>query len=218
MARYFRRTMTEVKICGLSDTDMIDCALDAGADHIGFVHFEKSPRHLDFDQIAALSAHVANRAQTWIVLASPSDEIVQAACDIETISGLQIHGVMPDDVERKCAKHDKILMQAFAVETENDLAQAGNSIAGRYLFDAKPQPDAELPGGNGMAFSWPIMQSLNTDKPWLLAGGLTQDTVGLAIEQSGAPGVDVSSGIERAPGVKDAQLIRSFIKAAKRAV
>ena len=83
MARYFRRTMTEVKICGLSDTDMIDCALDAGADHIGFVHFEKSPRHLDFDQIAALSTHVANRAQTWIVLhagpAEPRGRLVDCA-------------------------------------------------------------------------------------------------------------------------------------------
>ena len=143
--------------------------------------------------------------------------MLREACGVDMISGIQFHGELPQNAKRLCEAHSKAVMQAYSVETDLALKAASSAIAERLLFDAKPCSEDELPGGNGVAFSWPLMQKFETDKPWLLAGGLTPDTVALAIEQSGAPGVDVSSGVERAPGVKDARLIKAFIEAAKRA-
>ena len=213
----------DVKICGLCSKDMIDVAIDAGADHIGFVHFAKSPRHLALSEIKDLGAHADKRATRWVVLARPDNDCLSAcAALLPHIDGLQIHGAVDEAylLTLKADHPELLIMRAHSVASRDEVRLAQQVLgADKFLFDAKPQPGDKLPGGNGVAFDWAIMDALEdtalAGQSWFLAGGLTPENVKEAIRQSGAPAVDVSSGVESAPGVKDPVRIAEFVKAAK---
>lgn len=213
--------MINVKICGLRDPDMLETALRAGADHVGFVHFERSPRHLGLDVVSALGRRAGGRATRWVVLATPDAALLRACAALAPdIDGLQIHGPADDVLLAELAAGGVEIMRAHSVAAREDVRAAPlQPYAARFLFDAKPRPDDKLPGGNGAAFDWSIMGALDAaaldGRPWFLAGGLNADNVAEAIAQSGARAVDVSSGVERAPGEKDAGRIVDFIRAAK---
>ncbi len=211
--------MIFVKICGLSTPEMLATAVGAGADSVGFVHFAKSPRHVTLSELEKLISKTPISIQPWVVLANPFTEQLTKLSQINLgHAGLQVHGSFSADslLRLKSARPEIKLMRGISVSTKDDLPHADSVAAyDQLLFDAKPRPEDKLPGGNGVAFDWQVMTSYTLDKPWLLAGGLTPENVVQAIELSGAKGVDVSSGVESAPGVKDADKVRAFIAAAK---
>ena len=213
--------MKAVKICGLQDKAMIDVALDSGAVHLGFVHFEKSPRHVELDVLENLTSYVGNRAKSWVVLAKPElSLLLEIAEKIPHVKGMQIHGaITTEDIQAvRRIQPEMMFMRAYSVADKTDLpSQAEMGFYDYLLFDAKPKPDDKLPGGNGTSFNWQIMQGYQIDQPWFLAGGLDAENVGEAIKQSGTQMVDVSSGVESSPGVKDANRIQKFIAAAQKA-
>ena len=207
-----------VKICGVTTPDAVDAALAAGADILGFVVFEKSPRHLSLDLARRLSARVGGRAARALLTVDAPDDLIAAAVGAVAPEFLQLHGREPP--ERAAALRAAFglkTIKALPVSTPEDLAAAAlyEETADMLLFDAKPPPGAALPGGNGASFDWRILAGLRTARPWLLAGGLDAGNVEEALRVSGAPGVDVSSGVERAPGVKDAAKIAAFVRAAR---
>ncbi len=208
-----------VKICGLKDEALIEVALDAGADHIGFVHFAPSPRHVSLERMGQLCAYVADRAITWAVTASPDIALLQQLAETPGLHGVQVVGdydAAAFETIRQSADPRIALMRGISVGDAADLKQADSAVdAGALLFDARPRLDDTLAGGNGVSFDWGLVARLQTAKPWMLAGGLNPSNVADAIAQSGARAVDVSSGIETSPGVKDAALIAQFVKAAK---
>jgi phosphoribosylanthranilate isomerase len=217
---------TKVKICGIKTEEALDAALEAGADYIGLVFFEKSPRWLDVAAAKALSkrAHERSRAQVVALLVDPDDRLVDQVASEVRPDLLQLHGSETPDRAREIQRRTHIpVMKAIAVGSEGDVAVAGRYLepggrADLVLFDAKPPKDpAALPGGNGLAFDWRILAGIRGQYPFALAGGLTADNVADAIRLTGASVVDVSSGVERAPGEKDPELIRRFLRAAKAA-
>lgn len=206
------------KICGLKQDAMIDIALAAGAKHLGFVHFPKSPRHLELNLLDKLTSYAGNRAMTWAVLAKPSLELLlELTRKVPSVKGMQVHGDLSSEMmaEVRNIRPDMKFMRAYSIAEKSDLPDAETMAQYDYvLFDAKPKADDKLPGGNGTSFNWDIMQGFDAPVPWFLAGGLNTDNVKQAIEQSGAQMVDVSSGVESAYGVKDPELIKSFVDAA----
>ncbi|ACT60027.1 phosphoribosylanthranilate isomerase [Hirschia baltica] len=209
--------MKNVKICGLQDMAMIDVAINAGAEHLGFVHFQKSPRHLELQAIENLTNYVGDKCMTWVVLAKPSIEVLRDISQhVPSVGGLQIHGDITDEMMHlvKAIRPDMNFMRAYSVADQSDFPSDQEMRKYDFvLFDAKPSPEDKLPGGNGTRFNWQIMQDFDVPVPWFLAGGLNAGNVKDAIFQSGAHMVDVSSGVEISPGQKDANLIRSFISA-----
>lgn len=209
-----------VKICGLKTPDMVDAAIEAGADMLGFVFFEKSPRHVSLAQAAALGAHVAGRAQKVALAVDADDAALDAIIAALKPDLLQLHGKeSPARVAEIAARTGLPVMKALGVETRTDLAKADAyaPVCDRLLFDAKPPKGAVLPGGNGAPFDWDILRDFDPGRPWMLSGGLSPENVAEAVRIACAPGVDVSSGVETAPGVKDARLIRAFVAAAQAA-
>ena len=217
-----RTSAVHVKICGLRDEAMLEHAIEAGADHVGFVHYAKSPRHLDIADIRKLGTCVANRATRWVVTAKPSVELLLAIRDLVVdgcVDGLQVHGAADEAAMNEVAKAG-LIMRANAVASREDVQTADLAThVNSFLFDAKPRPDDKLPGGNGTSFDWSIMSALDrtalAGRPWFLAGGLTPENVREAVEISNADAVDVSSGVESAPGVKSPEKVVEFIRAAK---
>ncbi|MFC7291587.1 phosphoribosylanthranilate isomerase [Hirschia litorea] len=211
--------MNTVKICGLKQEAMIETAIDAGADHVGFVHFPKSPRHLELARIEELAHFVGKKAFSWVVLAKPSVELLlKIAQDLPSVAGIQVHGALDADMlaQVRAVRHDLKIMRAYSVSLTGDLPTQEEMRCYDYvLFDAKPKADDKLPGGNGTRFNWEIMQGFRAPVPWFLAGGLDAENVQIAISQSGAKMVDVSSGVEAQPGVKDEKKVEAFIKAAR---
>ncbi len=211
--------MNTVKICGLKQTAMVDVAINGGAEHVGFVHFNKSPRHLELDAIEELIHFVGQRAVPWIVLAKPSIDLFKEITEkVPSVAALQVHGELTASMMRSVhsRRPDVKFMRAYSVSETSDLPSYEEMAQYDYvLFDAKPKPDDKLPGGNGTRFNWEIMQGFNAPVPWFLAGGLDSGNVKEAILQSGAKMVDVSSGVESGPGVKDVTKVRAFIKAAR---
>ncbi len=211
----------KVKVCGISTPDTVRAAVDGGADFIGLVFFAKSPRHVTVQRAAEL-ASIAKAGGVGVVAVTvdaPSillDEIAAVvAPDL-----FQLHG--SETPVRVAQVRDLTLtrtMRALRVAEGADLdaAKAFEAAADYLMFDAKAPPGAVLPGGNGAAFDWSILAGRSFAKPWFLAGGLNAANVGEAIAQSGARLVDVSSGVESAPGVKDPFLIEAFLKAVRRA-
>ena len=206
-----------VKICGLSTPPTLDATIAAGADLAGFVFFPKSPRHVSLDQARAM-AFAAPVGLAKVALVVDADD---AALDllVETVplDMLQLHGhETPDRVAEVKARHGLPVMKAVGLSGPEDLAALDlyQTVADQILVDAKPPKGAALPGGNGLAFDWRLLLGRAWRRPWMLAGGLTPENVALAIRSTNARQVDVSSGVESAPGVKDAGLIRAFIKAA----
>ena len=209
-----------VKICGLSTALTLDAALDAGADMIGFVFFSKSPRHVDWTTARALGRKARGRATIVALSVDADDDTLTRIVDALSPDLMQLHGsetpARVKEIGELCARPT---MKAIGVATHGDLAAAHayEGVADHLLIDAKPPKGAVLPGGNGRPFDWSLTREFRPSIPWLLSGGLDPDTVGAAVALSGARGVDVSSGVESAPGVKDPARIRAFVAAARRA-
>jgi phosphoribosylanthranilate isomerase len=209
-----------VKICGLSTGLTLDAALDAGADMVGFVFFSKSPRHIDWATGRALGRQARGRATIAALSVNADDDTLKRIVEALSPDLMQLHGSeTPARVKEIRELFGRPTMKAIGVATHGDLAAAKTyeGVADHLLIDAKPPKGAVLPGGNGRPFDWSLTREFRPSVPWLLSGGLDPDTVEAAIALSGARGVDVSSGVESAPGVKDPARIRAFVAAARRA-
>lgn len=206
----------QVKICGLSEPETLRAAARAGADWIGFNFVPKSPRYVTPEAASSLLMGLGE-ATPVALLADPDN----AAIDEITALGfaiIQLHGAeTPDRVREVKRRTGGKVWKALGIAAQADLdgASAYQSIADRLLLDAKPPVGADIAGGHGTAFDWSLLRDWSSDTPWMLAGGLTPTNVASAIAATGARAVDVSSGVERARGLKSAQLIRDFIEAAK---
>ncbi len=219
--------MAQVKICGLKDTSMVRFAAEASADWVGFVLYPKSPRNVlgigedALEEAADLSRFAQELGLQSVILTIDPDEDLfeQILHDIEP-NAIQLHGTeTPEQVLRMWRDCTGIceLWKAVGVSGAEDMEDLDQWRVDRLLIDAKPPEGADLPGGNGTAIDWAILDGFEPEVPWLLAGGLTPGNVAEAIGATGARAVDVSSGVERARGVKDEDLIRAFIDAAKTA-
>ncbi|MGC2785135.1 MAG: phosphoribosylanthranilate isomerase [Roseiarcus sp.] len=209
-----------VKICGLSTAATLDAALEAGADMVGFVFFPKSPRHIDWATARALGRQARGHATIVALSVDADDDTLKRIVDALSPDLMQLHGSeTPERVKEIGELCARPTMKAIGVAARADLAQAGpyEGVADTLLIDAKPPRGAALPGGNGRPFDWSLTRDFHARGPWLLSGGLDPDTVATAIALSQARGVDVSSGVESAPGVKDPARIRAFVAAARRA-
>lgn len=203
-----------VKICGLTTSETLDVALSCGADMVGFVFFDRSPRHICLKTAAALGARVERRAQKVLLTVDADDASLAAAIAALGPHVLQLHGrESPERIASIRARFGLPVIKAVAIAGRADAEHAlrFDDAADYLLFDAKPPPGASRPGGNGAAFDWSVLSEVETRKPWLLAGGLNTQNVADALTRTGAPGVDVSSGVESAPGVKDPARIAAFI-------
>lgn len=211
--------MTALKICGLKTRDAVDAAIAAGATHIGINLFAPSPRAVDLQTAADLAAYARGRVAIVALLVDPDDALVSAASALAP-DFLQLHGhESPDRAASVRQRTGLSIIKALGIAQARDLAevQAFAGIADIFLLDAKPPPAASMPGGHGRAFDWSVLVDAPMDMPYFLAGGLRPETVGGAIAQLRPFGVDVSSGVERAPGVKDAGLIARFAEAVRQA-
>jgi phosphoribosylanthranilate isomerase len=208
----------EVKICGIRDAGALDAAIGAGADYIGFVFFPPSPRAVTPAEAGALSARHAGGPVRVGLFVDPTDDLLAATLAAAPLGLIQLHGEeTPARAAAIRARFGLPVMKALGIGAPEDLdiVDAFAPVVDRFLFDAKPPPGGPLPGGNAQPFEWRLMAGRAIPRPWLLAGGLTPGNVAEAIRTARAPGVDVSSGVEHARGVKDPALIRAFIAAAK---
>lgn len=208
---------TRVKICGLTTPETLAAAVAAGAAYVGFVFFPKSPRNLSLEAARMLAIEVPPGVAKVALTVDADDALIDALTEAVPLDMLQLHGgETPERVGEVRARAGLPVMKALGIAEEEDLAAiaAYEGVADQILIDAKPPRNAVLPGGNGLAFDWRLVSNRRWSGPWMLAGGLTPETVGEAVALTGARQVDVSSGVERAPGVKDAELIRAFVKAA----
>ena len=209
---------TQGKICGLKTPATMQAALDAGADYVGLVFFERSPRNVSIELAAELADLASGRAKVVVLLVDPDDGMVDRIMPYIAPDVLQLHGSeTPARVAEIKRRTGATIMKAIKVETAADAVSAFDyvGIADLILFDAKAPKDAILPGGNGLTFDWRVLDDVKGKVPYMLSGGLTSGNVAEAIRRTGATRVDVSSGVELAPGEKDAALIRAFIAAAK---
>jgi phosphoribosylanthranilate isomerase len=207
-----------VKICGLKTPEALDVALLAGADMVGFVFFPPSPRHIDFEVARPLAARVRGRALKVALSVNADDAWLRACIEAVAPDMLQLHGKeTPKRVLAVKSRFRLPVMKAIAVETRADLACVPDyaEVADRLIFDAQAPRDATRPGGLGKPFEWRLLKNLDPRAPFMLSGGLDPDNVAEAIAITRAGGVDVSSGVERAPGEKDHDRIRAFIRAAR---
>jgi phosphoribosylanthranilate isomerase len=207
-----------IKICGINTPDALDAALSVDADFIGLVFFAKSPRHVEAPLAAALAARVAGRAGVVGLFVDPSPEFLASVLASVRLDHIQLHGgETPEQVAAIAARHALPVWKALGIKTRADVAAADRfaGAAARVLFDAKPPAGADLPGGNGLRIDWAMLKGVRPALPWMLAGGLDPDNVAQAIAETGAPAVDVSSGVESAPGVKDIGRITAFCAAVR---
>ena len=210
-----------VKICGLATAATLEAALDAGADMVGLVFFAKSPRFVGLDHAHELAALARDRAKIVALTVDAEDDLLAAIVRVVGPDMLQLHGrETPQRVAAITQAFGLPAMKAIGVAEAADFARARDyeAVVDWLLIDAKPPKDAVLPGGNGRPFDWRLARDFAPKVPWLLSGGLDADNVGEAIALSGARGVDVSSGVERAPGVKDEKKIAAFVAAARAAL
>ncbi len=204
-----------IKICGLSTPDTLNAALDGGVDLVGFVFFPKSPRHLTLDKAADLAAITGTRAIKVALSVDADDAALEAIVSALDPDMLQLHGhESPARVAAVRARFGLPVMKAIGVSSAGDLAgvPAYACVADRLLFDAKPPAGADLPGGNGLVFDWELLKGLDLPAPFMLSGGLDAHNVVEAALRTGAGAVDVSSGVESAPGQKDPARISAFIQ------
>lgn len=205
------------KICGLSTPEAVDAAAAHGASHAGFVFFERSPRHVTPQQAAPLVARLPETVTPVALVVDTPDEAIAAILKQVPVRLLQLHGhETPQRVAAIKSRFGLPVMKAVGIGNAGDVAIAHSyeAVADLLLLDAKP-PKKGLPGGNGLAFDWQLIAGEAWDKPWFLAGGLTPDNIAQAIRSAGAHAVDVSSGVESAPGVKDLDLIAAFLAAVR---
>lgn len=207
-----------VKICGLSTRETLQAALEAGADMVGFVFFPPSPRHLGLQAARELGRQAKGRALKVALTVDADDATLDNIVDALAPDILQLHGkesvARVRDIKQR---YGLPVMKAVAVETAADLAALPGyaAVADRILFDARPPRDATRPGGLGAAFDWHVLENLELASPFMVSGGLNAANVADALRLTRAGGVDISSGVESAPGVKDTEMIKNFIRAAR---
>jgi phosphoribosylanthranilate isomerase len=209
-----------VKICGLSTRETLDVALDAGADMVGFVFFPPSPRHLSLEVARGLGQQAQRRAKKVALTVDADDATLANIVEALQPDILQLHG--SETVARLRDIRHKFglpVMKAIAVETLADLVPLPGyaAVADSILFDARAPREATRPGGLGAVFDWHVLENLDLRLPFMVSGGLHAQNVAEAVRVTRAGGVDVSSGVERAPGTKDPEMIRAFIRAARAA-
>jgi phosphoribosylanthranilate isomerase len=210
----------EIKICGLMTPAAVDVAVDAGADLVGFVFFAPSPRHLDFETARALGSRVRGRARKVALSVDADDDLLAASIEALDPDMLQLHGKEPP--ERVAAVRRRFglpVMKALPIEERADLAPIRRyaDIADRLIFDARPPRAATRPGGLGRTFDWTLLSGIEPGVPFMLSGGLDAGNIAEALRLTRAGAVDVSSGVERAPGDKDPEKIRAFVRATREA-
>jgi phosphoribosylanthranilate isomerase len=207
-----------VKICGLKTPDALDAALDGGADMVGFVFFPPSPRDLGIEAARALGERVKGRAQKVALSVDATIGELERVVEALKPDMLQLHGKeTPDDVVTIRSRFRLPVIKALPIESRTDLSpiRLYEKVADWLLFDGRAPRDATRPGGLGKTFDWTVLQDLDLEVPFMLSGGLNASNVAEALHITGAPAVDVSSGVERAPGEKDPDKIRAFIRAAR---
>ena len=209
-----------VKVCGITEPRGLDAAISAGARYIGFVFFPPSPRHLNTDAARLLALAVPPGVVKVGLFVDAADSEVDQVLERVPLDMLQLHGhETPERLQELRARTGLPIMKALGLATKDDLAALDiwSRVADQILVDARPPADAPLPGGNGLAFDWRLLEGRRWSLPWMLAGGLTPDNVAEAIARTRARQVDVSSGVEATPGLKDAARIRTFLAAARAA-
>ncbi len=206
-----------IKFCGLSRPSDVSAAVDAGARYVGFVFFEKSPRNVSLDTARALAVDVPPGIAKVALTVNADDAFLDALTATVPLDMLQLHGAeTPERVSEVRARYGLPVMKAIGVREAADLAAIDSyaEVADQLLIDAKPPKGADLPGGNGAAFDWDLLKARKYwTVPWMLAGGLTPENVAQATAQTGARQVDLSSGVESEPGVKDPTLMQAFADA-----
>ena len=210
----------DIKICGLKTDEAVAAALDGGASHIGFIFFPKSPRYVDPGEAGRLRQAAKGRAIAVAVTVDPDDVTLDAIVAAMQPDMLQLHG--NESVNRVAeikARYGLPVMKALALRERGDLEQIKPyiGVADRFLFDAKPPKGSELPGGNGVSFDWQVLSELDASIDYMLSGGLNASNIGEALRATNAQGIDISSGVESAPGVKDVGLIKDFFRAVRAA-
>ena len=208
-----------IKICGIKTPDILETAIEAGADMVGFMHFQRSPRHASVEQIADLISQARGRIETCVVLVNPDNSCVAEIAALGP-DWIQLHGPeTPHRVEAIRAEAGVEIMKALPIGSADDVAHIADfiDVADRILVDAKPPKGADRPGGLGETFDWTLLKALDPSVPFMLSGGLTPRSVADAIKTVRPFGVDVSSGVESAPGVKDKRLIEAFMRNARAA-
>jgi phosphoribosylanthranilate isomerase len=211
----------EVKICGVRTVEAVAASLDHGAAWLGFNFFPKSPRFLSLEAARPLREMARGRARAVALLVDPDDALVADALRLFSPDHLQLHGsetpARVAAIARQARAAGAGIIKAFGVATPRDVAAAADwaEVADLFLFDAKPPPGAAMPGGHGLTHDWNVLRDAAITRPWMLAGGLSPGNVAEAIAASGARIVDVSSGVESAPGLKDPTLIAAFLAAAR---
>jgi phosphoribosylanthranilate isomerase len=210
--------MVRAKICGLSTAATLDAAIAGGASHVGFVFFPKSPRNLDIPRAEELAARTPAHVVRVGVFVDPSDDMLERIVPAARLGAIQLHGgETPARVSAVKARFGLETWKAVAVRTRADLASAAtfHGAADRILYDAKTPDSAALPGGMGLRFDWTLLRGFAHPLPWILSGGLDAGNLAEAVAISGATLVDVSSGVESAPGVKDVDKIAAFLQSAE---
>jgi phosphoribosylanthranilate isomerase len=210
----------EIKICGLMTPDALDAALEAGADYVGFVFFPPSPRHLGFEAARTLAARVHGRARKVALSVNADNDWLAASIEALKPDMLQLHGrETPERVAAVRSLFRLPVMKAIPVETRGDLSpiRLYAHVADRLIFDARAPRKATRPGGLGKRFDWRLLAGITPGVPYMLSGGLDASNVAEALRVTRAPGVDVSSGVERSPGDKDPEKIREFVHAVRQA-
>ena len=208
-----------IKICGIKTPEILETVIASGADMVGFMHFARSPRHVSIEEIATLISEARGRIQTCVVLVNPDNSCVAEVAALGP-DWIQLHGPeTPHRVEAIRAEAGVEIMKALPIGSADDVAHVAAfvDVADSILLDAKPPKGADRPGGLGETFDWSLLKALDPSIPFMLSGGLTPQTVADAISSVRPYGVDVSSGVETAPGVKDKRLIEAFIRNARAA-
>lgn len=216
----YLKPMLDIKICGLKTAEAMDAALGGGASHVGFIFFPKSPRNVSAEQAALLRARASGRAKAVAVTVDADDALLDELVAVVSPDILQLHGKeTPERVAEVRARYRLPVMKALSISTADDIAHARSfaGVADRLLFDAKPPKGAELPGGNGVTFDWSLLAGLDGSLEYMLSGGLNASNVGDALSRTKPSGLDISSGVESAPGIKDVALIEAFFQAVRRA-
>lgn len=206
-----------VKICGLTDARNVAAAVEGGAAYTGFVFYRRSPRWVSFEAVGALINELPRHVTSVGLFVNPTDGELETALAHARLGMIQLHGSeSPERVDKVRLLSGLPVIKALGISTARDVlaAKVYEDHADWLLFDAKPPKDATRPGGNAVAFDWTLLKAYTGKTPWFLAGGLTRDNVAGAIKNAGARAVDVSSGVESAPGAKSPAKIRAFLKAA----
>ena len=212
--------MTLAKICGLSTPETVAAAIDGGAAYVGFMFFDKSPRNVTPGAAARLAGPARGKAKIVAVMVDPTDGLLRELAETLRPDLIQLHGrETPARVREAAMRSGAGTIKVIAIGEEADLAKAREfeGVADHLMLETKAPPGAERPGGNGVAFDWTLTAGRKFTRPWFLAGGLDPYNVTEAVRLSGAPIVDVSSGVERGAGLKDPALIEAFLRAAAHA-